>query len=137
MPINQLATISVPEARLITIQVWDKANISLIDSSIQKSELGVNPQVDGQIIRIKIPDLTEERRKELIKVLKSMAEKGKVSIRNIRREANENLKKKLKEKSITEDENTTFEKQNQKLTDDHISTIDKITLDKEKEILQL
>ena len=137
MPINQLATISVPEARLITIQVWDKANISLIDSSIQKSELGVNPQVDGQIIRIKIPDLTEERRKELIKVLKSMAEKGKVSIRNIRREANENLKKKLKEKSITEDENTTFEKQNQKLTDYHISTIDKITLDKEKEILQL
>ena len=137
MPINQLATISVPEARLITIQVWDKANISLIDSSIQKSELGVNPQVDGQLIRIKIPDLTEERRKELIKVLKSMAEKGKVSIRNIRREANENLKKKLKEKSITEDENTTFEKQNQKLTDDHISTIDKITLDKEKEILQL
>ena len=137
MPINQLATISVPEARLINIQVWDKSNITLIDSSIQKSELGVNPQIDGQIIRIRIPDLTEERRKELIKVLKGMSEKSKVSIRNIRREANENLKKKLKEKKITEDENKNFEKNTQKLTDDHISTIDKITAEKEKEVLQL
>ena len=94
MPINQLATIAVPEARLITIQVWDKSNVTLIDSAIQKSELGVNPQIDGQIIRIRIPDLTEERRKELIKILKSMSEKSKISIRNIRREANEDLKKK-------------------------------------------
>ena len=137
MPIEQLATVSVPEARMISIQVWDKANVQLIDSSIQKSELGINPQVDGQIIRLRIPDLTEERRKDLIKVLKNMIEKGKISIRNIRREANEDLKKKLKEKKITEDENKNFEKSTQKLTDDHISTIDKITADKEKEVLQL
>ncbi len=137
MPINQLATISVPEARLISIQVWDKSNVSMIDSAIQKSELGVNPQIDGQIIRIRIPDLTEERRKELIKILKGMTEKSKVSIRNIRREANEELKKYLKEKKITEDENKNFEKNNQKLTDDHISSIDKITEEKEKEILQI
>ena len=137
MPINQLATVSVPEARLINVQVWDKSNVGLIDSSIQKSELGVNPQVDGQIIRIRIPDLTEERRKELIKVLKGMSEKSKVSIRNIRREANENLKKQLKEKKITEDQNKNFEKNTQKLTDDNISEIEKITSEKEKEILQL
>ena len=98
MPIEQLATISVPEARLISIQVWDKANIGIIESAIQKSELGINPQVDGQIIRLRIPDLTEERRKELIKILKSMGEKSKVAIRNIRREANEELKKNLKKK---------------------------------------
>ena len=137
MPINQLATISVPEARLITVQVWDKGNVALIDNSIQKSDLGVNPQVDGQIIRIRIPDLTEERRKELIKILKSMTEKNKVSIRNIRREANEELKKELKEKKITEDESKNYEKSTQKLTDDHILTIDKITAEKEKEVLQL
>ena len=137
MPINQLATISVPEARLITVQVWDKSNVSLIDSAIQKSELGVNPQIDGQLIRIRIPDLTEERRKELIKILKNMTEKNKVSIRNIRREANEELKKKLKEKKITEDENKNFEKSTQKLTDDHILTIEKIMSEKEKEVLQL
>ncbi len=137
MPINQLATISVPEARLITVQVWDKANVTLIDSAIQKSDLGINPQIDGQLIRIRIPDLTEERRKELIKVLKGMTEKNKVSIRNIRREANEELKKKLKDKKITEDENKNFEKSTQRLTDDHISTIDKITAEKEKEVLQL
>jgi|TARA_B100001093_G_C26825169_1_gene1013664 ribosome recycling factor len=137
MPINQLATVSVPEARLITIQVWDKSNVPLIDSAIQKSELGINPQIDGQLIRIRIPDLTEERRKELIKILKSMSEKSKVSIRNIRREANEDLKKNLKDKKITEDENTTFEKSIQKLTDDHILSIEKITTDKEKEILQI
>ena len=97
-PISQLATISVPEARLISIQVWDKNNINLIESSIQKSELGINPQTDGQMIRLRIPDLTEERRKELIKILKNMGEKGKIAIRNIRREANEDIKKKLKEK---------------------------------------
>ena len=98
MPIDQLATISVPEARLISVQVWDKSNTALIESAIQKSELGINPQTDGQIIRLRIPDLTEERRKDLIKVLKNMGEKGKVSIRNIRREANEDLKQKLKDK---------------------------------------
>ena len=137
MPIEQLATISVPEARLISVQVWDKANISLIDSAIQKSELGINPQIDGQIIRLRIPDLTEERRKELIKILKNMGEKGKVSIRNIRREANEELKKKLKEKIISEDENKNYEKNIQKLTGTNIANIDKILSEKEKEILQI
>ncbi len=137
MPIEQLATVSVPEARLISIQVWDKANTNLIDSAIQKSELGINPQIDGQMIRLRIPDLTEERRKELIKILKNMGEKGKVSIRNIRREANEDLKKKLKEKNITEDQNSTFEKNIQKLTDNNTKNIDKILEDKEKEILQI
>ena len=134
MPIDQLATISVPEARLISIQVWDKANITLIDSAIQKSDLGINPQIDGQIIRLRIPDLTEERRKELIKILKNMGEKGKVSIRNIRREANEELKAKLKEKTISEDESSNFEKKIQKLTDDNIK---KILSEKEKEIMQI
>ena len=137
MPIEQLGTISVPEARLISIQVWDKANISLIDSAIQKSEIGINPQIDGQIIRLRIPDLTEERRKDLIKILKNMVEKGKISIRNIRREANEELKKKLKDKIISEDENKNFEKNIQKLTDVNIENIDKISSDKEKEIMQI
>ena len=137
MPIEQLGTISVPEARLISIQVWDKANITLIDSAIQKSELVINPQIDGQIIRLRIPDLTEERRKDLIKVLKNMGEKGKISIRNIRREANEELKKKLKDKIISEDANKTFEKNIQKLTDNNIEIIDKTLSDKEKEILQI
>ena len=137
MPIDQLGTVSVPEARLISIQVWDKANVTLIDSAIQKSELGINPQIDGQIIRLRVPDLTEERRKDLIKILKGMGEKGKVSIRNIRREANEELKKKLKEKTISEDKNKTFEKNIQKLTDVNIENIDKILAEKEKEILQI
>ena len=137
MPIDQLGTVSVPEARLISIQVWDKANTTLIDSAIQKSELGINPQIDGQTIRLRVPDLTEERRKDLIKILKGMGEKGKVSIRNIRREANEELKKKLKEKAISEDENKKFEKNIQKLTDINIENIDKILAEKEKEILQI
>ena len=137
MPIEQLATVSVPEARLISIQVWDKANIALIESSIQKSELGINPQTDGQIIRLRIPDLTEERRKDLIKVLKNMGEKGKISVRNIRREANEELKKKLKDKIISEDQNKNFEKNIQKLTDTNIENIEKILTDKEKEISQI
>ena len=137
MPIDQLATVSVPEARLISIQVWDKANVNIIESSIQKSELGVNPQIDGQIIRLRIPDLTEERRKELIKVLKNMGEKGKIAVRNIRREANEELKKKLKDKVISEDQNKNFEKNIQKITDNSIDNIDKILIDKEKEISQI
>ena len=137
MPIDQIATVSVPEARLISIQVWDKANTNLIESAIQKSELGINPQIDGQILRLRIPDLTEERRKELIKVLKSMGEKGKIAIRNIRREANEELKKKLKEKNISEDDNKNFEKNIQKLTDLNIENIDKILTEKEKEISQI
>ena len=137
MPIEQLGTVSVPEARLISIQVWDKSNINLIESAIQKSELGINPQIDGQIIRLRIPDLTEERRKDLIKILKNMGEKSKVSIRNIRREANEDLKKKLKEKKISEDQNKLFEKNIQKLTDTNIENIEKILTTKEKEIIQI
>ena len=137
MPIEQLATINVPEARLISVQVWDKSNITLIESAIQKSELGINPQIDGQIIRLRIPDLTEERRKDLIKILKNMGEKGKISIRNIRREANEELKKKLKDKSISEDLMDNFEKKIQKLTDTNIENIEKILAEKEKEIIQI
>ena len=124
MPIDQLATISVPEARLISIQVWDKGNTATIESAIQKSELGINPQIDGQTIRLRIPDLTEERRKELIKILKNMGEKAKISIRNIRREANE-------------DNNKNYEKNIQKLTDNNISNIETILIDKEKEISQI
>ena len=137
MPIDQLATVSVPEARLVSIQVWDKANTNLIESAIQKPELGINPQIDGQIIRLRIPDLTEERRNDLIKILKNMGEKGKVSIRNIRREANEDLKKQLKEKKISEDQNKSFEKSIQKLTDLNIENIEKILSEKEKEIIQI
>ena len=137
MPLDQLGTVSAPEARLISIQVWDKANITLIESAIQKSELGINPQIDGQMIRLRIPDLTEERRKDLIKILKNMGEKGKISIRNIRREANEELKKKLKEKIISEDDNKNYEKSIQKLTDSNIEKIEKILEDKEKEIIQI
>tara|TARA_B110000444_G_C18813494_1_gene583906 strand:- start:1142 stop:1702 length:561 start_codon:yes stop_codon:yes gene_type:complete len=137
MPINQLASISVPEARLITIQVWDQTNIKAVDASIQKSDLGINPQIDGSVLRIRIPDLTEERRKDLIKVLKNISEKNKVSIRNIRREANDELKKLIKDKKISEDEEKLFEKNIQKLTDDNILNIDKISQEKEKEILQV
>tara|TARA_B100001121_G_scaffold308122_1_gene331317 strand:- start:778 stop:1338 length:561 start_codon:yes stop_codon:yes gene_type:complete len=137
MPVEQLATVSVPEARLISIQVWDKANISLVEAAIQKSDLGINPQIDGQIIRLRIPDLTEDRRKDLIKILKGMSEKSKVAIRNIRREANEDLKKKLKDKIISEDQYKNFEKIIQKLTDTNIENIEKISTDKEKEIIQI
>ena len=137
MPINQLATVGVTEARLISIQVWDKGNTNLIESAIQKSELGINPQTEGQMLRLRIPDLTEERRKDLIKILKNMGKKGKISIRNIRREANEELKKKLKDKIISEDENKNFEKIIQKLTDSNIENIDKILTEKEKEIIQI
>ena len=137
MPVDQIATVSVPEARLISIQVWDKANTPLIESAIQKSDLGINPQTDGQIIRLRIPDLTEERRKELIKILRNIGEKSKVAIRNIRREANEDLKKKLKDKIISEDQSASFEKIIQKLTDTNIQNIDKILSEKEKEIIQI
>ena len=137
MPINQIGSISVPEARLITIQVWDQGNVSLLDSAIKKSDLGVNPQIDGSILRIRIPDLTEERRKDLIKVLKNIGEKSKISVRNIRRDGNEELKKLLKDKTISEDESKAFEKDIQKTTDENILNIDKILTDKEKEILQV
>ena len=137
MPINQLATVTVPEARTISIQVWDKNNVKLVDSEIQKSNLGVTPQVDGQIVRIHIPQLTEERRKELNKVLKNLGEKAKISIRNIRRECNDNIKQLLKDKKISEDESKKNENEVQKSTDENISLIEKILAEKEKEILTL
>ena len=137
MPINQLASITIPEPRTITIQVWDKNNVTLVDTEIKKSNLGINPQIDGQILRIRIPQLTEERRKELTKVLKNLGEKAKVSIRNLRRDSNDNIKSLLKEKKIGEDESKNFENQVQKSTDENISLIEKIFLEKEKEILTL
>ena len=137
MPINQLATITIPEPRTIAIQVWDKSNVNLIDSEIKKSNLGVNPQIDGQVLRIRIPQLTEERRVELTKNLKIIGEKNKVSIRSIRRDANDNIKKLIKDKSISEDEGKNFEKEIQKNTDNSITAIDKILAEKEKEILNL
>ena len=137
MPINQLATITVPEPRTISIQVWDKNNVKAVDSEINKSNLGVNPQVDGQIIRIHIPQLTEERRKDLTKILKNLGEKSKISIRNNRRECNDSIKQLLKEKKISEDESKNYETQVQKNTDEYISKLEKILADKEKEILTL
>ena len=137
MPINQLATVTIPEPRTISIQVWDKNNIKAVDSEIQKSNLGITPQVDGQTLRIRIPQLTEERRKELTKILKNLGEKGKISVRNIRRESNDNIKKLLKDKKISEDESKDYENQVQKTTDDNIAKIEKILSDKEKEILTL
>ena len=137
LPINQLGTVSVPEARMISVQVWDQGNVISVDKAIKESDLGVNPQIDGQIIRIKIPDLTEERRKDLIKVLRTMNEKSKISIRNIRREANEELKKLLSDKKLSEDVSKSLEKNIQKTTDDNISNVDKISTEKEKEILQI
>ena len=137
MPINQLATITTREARMINIQVWDLNNVNLIDSSIKKSELGLNPQIDGQLIRLPIPDLSEERRNEIKKMVKSMGEKCKVSIRNIRREANDELKKLLKLKDISEDDEKKFEKKIQTLTDKNIELIDEKVELKEKEIMTI
>ena len=137
MPINQVASITTPEARMINIQVWDANNISLIDSAIKKSELGLNPQIDGQLIRLPVPDLSEERRSEIKKVIKSMGEKCKVSIRNIRREANDELKSLLKNKEISEDDEKKFEKVVQTSTDDHIKQIDEKVESKEKEIMTI
>jgi len=137
MPINQLATITVPEPRTINVQVWDLNNVALIDSAIKKSELGLNPQIDGQLMRLPIPDLNEERRSELKKIIKSMGEKCKVSVRNIRREANDNLKNLLKKKEITEDDEKKFEKNIQISTDEHIKIIDQKIASKEKEIMTI
>ena len=135
MPINQLGSITTPEPRSINIQVWDLNNVTLIDTAIKKSELGLNPQIDGQLIRLPIPDLSEERRKEIKKMIKSMGEKCKVSIRNIRRDANDELKKFLKTKDIGEDEEKKFEKIVQNYTDNHIKKIDEKVETKEKEIM--
>ena len=137
MPINQLATITVPEPRTINVQVWDLNNVILIDSAIKKSELGLNPQVDGQLMRLPIPDLNEERRSELKKIIKSTGEKCKVSIRNIRREANDELKKLLKTKEISEDDEKKAEKNVQNITDTNIKLIDEKVISKEKEIMTI
>jgi len=137
MPINQLGSITTPEPRMINIQVWDNNNVSLVDAAIKKSDLGMNPQIDGQLIRLPVPELNEERRTELKKLIKSIGEKCKVSIRNIRREANEELKRLLKSKDIGEDDEKLYEKNVQSITDTHIKSVDeKVTL-KEKEIMTI
>ena len=135
MSINQLATITTPDARLLTVQVWDQNNVSLIDAAIKKSNLGINPQIDGQLMRIPIPSLNEERRTELKKIMGVLAEKAKVSIRNIRREANDKLKQDFKDKKIGEDESKNFEKKIQNLTDKQITELEKKLEEKEKEIM--
>ena len=137
MPINQVGSITTPEPRMINIQVWDSNNTSLVDAAIKKSDLGLNPQIDGQLIRLPVPELNEERRTELKKLIKSIGEKCKVSIRNIRREANEDLKKLLKAKEISEDEEKNYEKKVQTITDNHIKSVDDKVSSKEKEIMQI
>ena len=137
MPINQVGSITTPEPRMINIQVWDANNVPLVDAAIKKSDLGLNPQIDGQLIRLPVPELNEERRTELKKLIKSIGEKCKVSIRNIRREANEELKKLLKAKEIGEDEEKSSEKNVQTITDDHIKIVDEKVSLKEKEIMTI
>ena len=137
MPINQVGSITTPEPRMINIQVWDSNNVSLVDAAIKKSDLGLNPQIDGQLIRLPVPELNEERRTELKKLIKTIGEKCKISIRNIRREANEELKKLLKAKEIGEDEEKSSEKSVQTITDDHIKVVDEKVSLKEKEIMTI
>ena len=137
MPVNQLATITTPEPRTINVQVWDLNNVNLIDSAIKKSDLGLNPQIDGQLIRLPVPNLSEERRTEMKKMVKSMGEKCKISIRNIRREANDELKELLKKKEIAEDEEKKFEKNIQNYTDEHIKIIEDKVATKEKDIMTI
>jgi ribosome recycling factor len=137
IPINQVGSITTPEPRMINIQVWDANNVPLVDAAIKKSDLGLNPQIDGQLIRLPVPELNEERRTELKKLIKSIGEKCKVSIRNIRREANEELKKLLKAKEIGEDEEKSSEKNVQTITDNHIKVVDEKVSLKEKEIMTI
>ena len=137
MPLNQVSSITTPDARTINIQVWDLNNVPLVDTAIKKSELGLNPQIDGQLIRLPVPDLNEERRIEIKKLIKSMGEKCKISIRNIRREANDDLKSLVKEKKISEDDEKINEKLVQTFTDEHIKTIDTKVETKEKEIMTI
>ena len=137
MPINQIGSITTPEPRMINIQVWDQNNVSLVDAAIKKSELGLNPQIDGQLLRLPIPELNEERRNEIRKLIKSMGEKCKISIRNVRRDANEELKKLLKSKKIGEDDEKSFEKNVQNITDKHIQAVDDKVSSKEKEIMTI
>ena len=137
MPLNQVSSITTPDARTINIQVWDLNNVPLVDTAIKKSELGLNPQIDGQLIRLPVPDLNEERRTEIKKLIKTMGEKCKISIRNIRREANDDLKSLVKDKEISEDDEKINEKIVQAFTDEHIKTIDVKVEAKEKEIMTI
>ena len=137
MPVNQVSSITTPEPRMINIQVWDSNNVPLVDAAIKKSDLGLNPQIDGQLIRLPVPELNEERRIELKKLIKSVGEKCKVSIRNIRREANEQLKSLLKAKEISEDDEKSSEKNVQTITDEHIKSVDEKVSLKEKEIMTI
>ena len=137
MLINQLASVTTPDPRTINIQVWDLNNVMAVDSAIKKSELGLNPQIDGQLVRLPVPDLSEERRTDIKKMIKSMGEKCKISVRNIRREANEGLKNLLKNKEISEDDVTNFEKVIQNFTDEHIKKVDEKVASKEKEIMTI
>ena len=137
MPVNQIGSITTPEPRMINIQVWDANNVPLVDAAIKKSDLGLNPQIDGQLIRLPVPELNEERRVELKKLIKSIGEKCKISIRNIRREANEDLKKLLKSKDIGEDEEKSYERKVQIITDEHIKLVDEKVSSKEKEIMTI
>ena len=137
MPINQIGSITTPEPRMINIQVWDANNVPLLDAAIKKSDLGLNPQIDGQLIRLPVPELNEERRTELKKLIKSIGEKCKVSIRNIRREANEDLKKLMKSKDISEDDEKNYEKKVKIITDEHIKLVDDKVSSKEKEIMTI
>ena len=137
MPLNQVSSITTPDARTINIQIWDLNNVPLVDTAIKKSELGLNPQIDGQLIRLPVPDLNEERRTEIKKLIKSMGEKCKISIRNIRREANDDLKSLVKDKKISEDDEKINEKIVQTFTDEHIKTIDTKVEAKEKEIMRI
>ena len=137
MPINQIGTITVPEPRTINIQVWDLNNVPLIDSAVKQSELGLNPQIDGQLIRIPVPDLSEERRNEMKKMVKTMGEKCKVAVRNIRRDANDQLKNLLKSKDISEDDEKKFEKIIQTFTDEHIKKVEEKPTSKEKQIMTI
>ena len=137
MPINQVGSITTPEPRMINIKIWDINNVPLVDAAIKKSDLGLNPQIDGQLIRLPVPEIKEERRSELKKLIKTIGEKCKVSIRNIRREANEDLKKLLKSKEISEDEEKNYEKKVQAITDEHITSVDEKVSLKEKEIMTI
>jgi len=136
-PLNQVATVSIPEARLVVIQPWDKSTLNEIEQAIQKSELSVNPSTDGKVIRINIPPLTEERRKEFVKVARNIAEQSRVAVRNVRRDANEELKKLLKDSEISEDEEKKLTEEIQKLTDQYIKEINTLLEEKEKEIMEI
>jgi ribosome recycling factor len=137
LPINQVGSITTPEPRMINIQVWDANNVPLVDAAIKKSDLGLNPQIDGQLVRLPIPELNEERRTEIKKLIKTIGEKCKISIRNIRREANEELKKLLKSKEISEDDEKLSEKNIQTITDEHIKSVEEKVSLKEKEIMTI